>query len=96
MSESNYRVSHPRAGNAVKPMPQAIGSKTDARWATGRNVKRSLPNHRWDIVQVWTLKERREGKVVTVDTHQSRKNAERWVAGGHTFRCAGDCAVPHV
>lgn len=76
----NYKVGIRRGANAVMAMPESMGSPQDKRWATGRNVKRSLPGRRYDVVQVWTLKERMEdGTVRVAATHRSREAAAEWV-----------------
>ena len=80
----SIRTPHNRSGNAVNPMPVKMGSTKDKRWATGRNVKFSLPDHRYGVVQVWTLKERLEdGTVRVVATHRSLEAAEAWVKFGN-------------
>lgn len=72
-----------RSANCIAANPVGIGSPKDARWATGRNVKRSLPDRRWDAVQVWTLKQRGpDGSVVVVATGRDVKEAERFVKTG--------------
>jgi hypothetical protein len=75
----NWRAGS-RGANLIEAHPQRLESADGARWACGRNVKRALADHRYDAVEIWTLKERREGKAVTVDTYRDREAAERWVA----------------
>lgn len=83
MAPSNYRVPHARGGNVVVAKPQAIGSKADPRWATGRNVKMSLPDHKYKVVEVWTLKQRgADGKVEVVATNVGRDTAEHFIRTG--------------
>jgi len=78
-----YRVPHLRGANNIAANPQHIGSPKDARWATGRYVKRSLPNRRYDGVEVWALKARAaDGSVTIVATGRSREEAEQFVATG--------------
>lgn len=64
--------------------PQRIGEVSavpGARWATGRNVKLSMPDRRWGVVEVWTLKERSpDGSVRVHATNRSREAAEAFVA----------------
>lgn len=78
-----YRVPTLRSANCIEANPQHIGTPKDARWATGRNVKRSLPDRRWDAVEVWTLKQRGpDGSVVVVATGRDVTEAERFVKTG--------------
>jgi hypothetical protein len=92
-SSLRYRVSTGRSKNLVNANPQKMGSPTDKRWATGRNVKLSLPDHRYDVVQVWTCKERDEnGKVVVRWQSVSREKAEAFVKNSSDEPC--DCRVP--
>lgn len=53
---SNIKVSTMRGPNAVAAHPEIRKSDDGKRRAYGRNVKRSLPDHRFDVVRVWTLK----------------------------------------
>lgn len=82
MSTLPYRVTTARGKNQVNANPQRMGAPTDARWATGRNVKLSLPNHRYTVVESWTCKRRDEnGKVVVVRQSVTREAAERFMKG---------------
>ena len=78
----NWRAGSRRGPNALLAHPQRLESPDGLRWATGRNVKRSLGDHRFDAVEVWALKERVNGKAVTVETHRDKAAAEAWVNGG--------------
>lgn len=72
-----------RGANLIEPHPQRMGTPQDARWATGRNVKRSLPDRRYDGVEVWALKRRAaDGTVEVIAQHQSREAATAWVEAG--------------
>lgn len=86
MTPTNYRTPTRRGGNLVKAQSRRLGEPSNvvgARWATGRNVKLTLPNRRWGVVEVWTLKQRGEdGKVVTVAHHVGREVAEAFIKGG--------------
>lgn len=83
MPPMNYRVTTRRGGNLVVTNAQQIGSPRDARWATGRNVKQSLPGRRWQPVEVWTLKRRgADGKVEIVARGRGRVDAEHFVRTG--------------
>ena len=77
----NWRAGTRRGPNALLAHPQRLESPDGSRWATGRNVKRSLGDHRFDAVEVWALKERVNGKAVTVSTHRDKAAAEAWVKG---------------
>lgn len=77
----NWRHGGWRSPNLIEAHPQRLTSADGTRWALGRNVKRSLADHRYDSVEVWTLKHRVDGKAVTVDTHRDRAQAEAWVNG---------------
>lgn len=82
----NHRVSFPRSANSIDANAQRIGTPSTvvgARWATGRYVKRALANHRYDAVEVWTLKMRgADGRIHVVAEHRSRAAAESWVEDG--------------
>ena len=78
-----YKVTRMRGENAVEASPEKIGSTADERWAVGRYQKCHIGNHRYNIVQCWTLKRRDEtGKAVTVDIQRGREEAETWVKTG--------------
>lgn len=86
MAPMNYRVPRSRGANAVTANPQAMGTKADARWATGRNVKRQLPDRKYDVVVAWTLKRRTaDGKVETVRAGVTKEAAEEFIRGEGTF-----------
>ena len=74
----NWRAGSRRGQNALEAHPQRLESPDGSRWACGRNVKRSLGDHRFDAVEVWALKERVNGKAVTVQTHRSKEEARTW------------------
>ena len=77
-----YRVRTLRGANMVEAHPQKMGSTSDKRWATGRYVKRSLPDRRWEAVMAWTLKMRMEdGSVRVVAFGRSEEEAAEFVAG---------------
>lgn len=75
----NWRIGGLRSANLIEAHPQRLERADKVRWALGRNVKRSLGNGRYDGVEVWTLKERINGKPVTMDSGRSREEAEAWV-----------------
>jgi len=79
----NWRKGQLRSQNAIEAHPQRLVSANGSRWATGRNVKRSLGDGRYDAVEVWTLKVRVDGKAVTVESHVSREAAEAWILTNH-------------
>jgi hypothetical protein len=45
------------------------------KWATSKNMKRSLGDKRFDVVEVWTLKQRIDGKVVAIEVNVSADRA---------------------
>lgn len=80
----NWRLGGLRSKNVCVANPQRLDA-TDgsSRYALGRTVKgEGRTPGTWEPVDVWTLRERVGGKVVTVDTHRSRQTAEAWVARG--------------
>jgi len=83
MAPSNYKVSTMRGANFAANVTAAMGTKADARWATGKLVKRSLGFKRFDVVMAWTCKTRDEsGKVVTVRVGVTEECAKRFVETG--------------
>jgi len=76
----NWRAG-PRGDNLIAANPERLESADKCRWATGRNVKRSLGDGRYDGVQIWTLRDRHLGKARVVDTYRSREDAVKWVEG---------------
>jgi hypothetical protein len=78
----NWRAGTNRGPNLIEAHPQRLESADGTRWALGRNVKVALPDHRYEGVEVWTLKHRVDGKAVTVETHRDRDEAETWVKTG--------------
>lgn len=83
----NWRLGGRRAPNDVLAHPQRIDATDGStRYALGRNVKgdrqRVAGGVTYEIVEVWTLRHRVDGKVETVDTLRSREAAERWVRDG--------------
>lgn len=77
----NYRTPSLRGANAVLADPKRMESADKTKWACGRNVKAESgrPGY-YDVVRVWTLKERINGKAVTVDTHRTEAEAKAWVS----------------
>lgn len=84
MTKCNYRTPTMRGPNAINANPQRLESPDGTRWATGRSVKRSIGDHRFDAVEVWALKQHGpDGRAVTVSTHRSREDAESWIRGAN-------------
>ena len=54
-------------------------SPSGTKWATSRNMKRSLGDKRFDVVEVWTLKQRVDGKIVIVGVNVSEQTAENHI-----------------
>lgn len=62
-----YKVRTLRTGSSVSKQPlDRIESADGSRWAIKTARKISRGNGTYDIVESWRLKERRDGKVVTV------------------------------
>ncbi len=57
-----------------------LESKDGARWATARAYKVQEGFGRYRVVIAWTLKERANGKVVTLPAARSEEAARAWVA----------------
>jgi hypothetical protein len=74
------KVTHMRAPNDVaKHASKRMVSADGTRWAIGRKQKRHLANHMFDIVECWTLKQRIDGKVVTMDMHRDEAAAIEFI-----------------
>lgn len=81
MTTSNVKVSTLRAQSNVCPKAiERIESADGMRWATSRAYKVSTGFGRYDIVVAWTLKQRVNGKIVTVSMHRSKDAADAFVA----------------
>jgi hypothetical protein len=75
-----YKTSSLRGPSSVTQdgAKRRLVSADGLRWAISANRKRSLPNHRFDIVEVWTLKERVNGKAVTAEVNQGEEQARKF------------------
>jgi hypothetical protein len=62
-------------------------STDGSRWATGRNMKRRLADKRFDVVQVWTLKARLDGRAVTIVHRCDKLAADAWVSRNQCTQC---------
>lgn len=77
-----YKTSHPRGPNAILAHAQRLESADGSRVATGRNVKgEGKKPGTFVAVEVWRLKERRDGKLVTVNENCDRAEAQAWIDG---------------
>jgi hypothetical protein len=78
---NSYKTSSPRSAPVVSQdgAKERIESAFGTRWAISANRKRSLPDHRFDVVKVWTLKARVDGKIVTVATSVDEDRARRHI-----------------
>jgi hypothetical protein len=67
---SNFKVTTLRSASAVSQegAGKRIQSADGLRWAISRNAKRPLGYGRFDVVEVWTCKERINGKAVVLHT----------------------------
>lgn len=81
---STIKVTTSRAKSCVtqEGAGKRITSKDGLRWAISRNAKRSLPDRCWDVVEAWTLRERRDGRAVIVASGMSEQFARAFIAGG--------------
>lgn len=61
-----YKVSSPRGANNIHADARTEESTDGLRRVSGRNVKRSLGDGRYDSVRVFTLKKKQDGKWVVV------------------------------
>lgn len=78
----NWRLGTPRGANMIEAHAESESSKDGLRRISGRNVKRSLGDHRFDSVRVFTLKRRINNKWVVVDTGRDEKAAREFLEGG--------------
>ena len=77
----SYVTKHVRGRNAVERRPERLTSACGLRWALGRTVKRSLGNHRWDAMHVWSLRERlADGGWRETARYATAAEAQAWVA----------------
>lgn len=77
----SYVTKHLRARNAVERRPERLTSACRLRWALGRWVKRSLANHRWNAMQVWSLRERlADGQWRETARYATAAEAQAWVS----------------
>lgn len=78
--QTTIRTRTLRGANALLANVKRLESADGKRWATGRTVKAetSVPGI-FEPVEVWALKERRDGKAISVGFHRSEEDARRWV-----------------
>ena len=76
-----YKTSTLRGASSVSQdgAKKRLVSTDGQRWAISANRKRSLANHRFDVVEVWTLKQRVDGKAVTIDSNVDEVRAKQFV-----------------
>jgi hypothetical protein len=77
----NWRIGH-GAGHKKDVAPttiERIQSADGSRWAYSRNRKRRLSGGCYDVVESWIIRQRVEGKVVTVSTDAFEKEAREFV-----------------
>lgn len=93
----NWRAGTIRSANEYEAHPQRM-TATDGstRYALGRTVKGERTRHYLpgggsyvtsEPVEVWTLRHRVNGKIVTVKTGVDRVAAVRWVSGWMSENC---------
>lgn len=77
----SYTITHLRGRNVANRNSERLTSADGRRWALGRTVKRSLANHRWDTVRVWSLRERLDdGSWRETARYATAEEAEAWAA----------------
>lgn len=81
MSKTAYKVSSPRSANAVIADSKSQTSSDGLRRIVGRNQKRALANHRFEVVRCYTLKERVNGKWQTISIQRSHDDAMQFLKG---------------
>jgi hypothetical protein len=71
------KVTHSRSKSSVSQEGslRKLVSPDGLKWATSKNMKRSLGDKRFDVVEVWTLKQRIDGKVVAIEVNVSADRA---------------------
>lgn len=79
MSAYNWRIGAGRGRSLIASETKRTNSADGSRWVIGQNVKRSLPDHRYDAVRKYWLKERRDGKAITVDWTFDLAEARAWI-----------------
>jgi len=81
MAQMNYRVSTLRAASCVSQdgAKKRMTSTDGLRWAISKNVKRSLGNRTFDIVEAWDLRERVNGKAVLRHAGRNEEAAIKWI-----------------
>lgn len=79
---SPIKTTRTRGANMIAARPTTLRSTDGTRTANGRYVKRSLGDRRFDAVYVYTLRERVNGRLVTVSAHRDADAAKRWIESG--------------
>ena len=79
MKNCCYTLCTGRAASAVAYHPSRTVSHDGTRAALGRNAKRSLGDGRYDIVRIWTLKERVDGRWVTLRSGVGTERAAEFI-----------------
>lgn len=77
-----YKIATPRAASAVSQdgAGKRMESTDGTRWAVSANRKRALGNRMFDVVEVWTLRQRIDGKAVVIHRCVDQQYAARWIA----------------
>jgi hypothetical protein len=72
-----YKTTSLRGASSVSQdgAGKRLTSQDGTRWAISRNQKRALANHKFDVVECWTLKQRVNGKVETVAIQRCESDA---------------------
>ena len=80
-----YKVSSPRGPNNINADARTEESTDGLRRISGRNVKRSLGDGRYDSVRVFTLKKKQDSKWVVVNTGLGESDASTFLSATKEF-----------
>lgn len=81
MITNAYATKHGRGPNACSHKAiERITSADGNRWAYKTLRKRQIAGRQYSIVEVWVIKERRDGRVITVHSGTCEQIARQFVA----------------
>lgn len=76
----NWRIGSGRGRKSlIAPERKRTVSADGSRWVIGQNVKRSLPDHRYDAVRKYWLKERQADRSIATDWTFDLAEARAWI-----------------
>ncbi len=76
---NTYKTPANRGQNAAVADSRKTISDDGTRSVIGRNQKCAGPDHTYEIVRCYTIKEKVGGKWQTIDTHLGEEAAAEWV-----------------